>query len=137
MTVQVTDKAGKSNPVAVAAAPKEPEVPVQLELALYSRYNRAGHLYEREMVYEFNPSQARILLAEVEAETGRPIWRRYKPKPTAQEIRMNNEQRRVVNATKDNVAPQVTEGGVISSGRLDVGSDEDLADLNLGDGVEI
>ena len=133
MTVEVNKKAV----AAVDATPKAVEAPIQLELALYSRYNRAGHLYEREMVYEFNPAQARILLGEVEVETGRPIWRRYKPKPTAQEIRLNNEQRRVVNATKDNVAPQVTEGGVASAGRLDVGSEEDLADLNLGDGVEI
>jgi len=100
---------------------------VKLELAFYKRYHRGGHLYDSDSIYEFTPEQADILLSEVEDGTDRPIWRKYRPKPTPQQVRINEENRRVVTATTDKIE-EIEEAGR-TEGRIDIGSDEEIAEI--------
>jgi len=100
-----------------------------LELVAYKRYHRGGHLYTDDNAYSFTLEQAEILLEEIDEQTQRPIWRRYKPKTQA----MVQAQAQIagtkptINAVSDDVkALAVSEE---RQGRIDVGSDEEIADI--------
>src|SRR5512135_3057059 len=109
----------------VKTAPKTAEAPVEaprtidLELVVYSRYNLGGIVYEKEKAYRFSEPQALQLLEEVEDTTGKPVWRRYRPKPVAQ--RPDSGVKTVIDASKNDVAPRHDpDADVVSRGRIDV-----------------
>lgn len=99
---------------------------VELELWLFQRYHRGGVLYEAEMAYRFTEEQAELLLRECEEGTGRPIWRRYTPKPI-QQVR-DSGVKNVRDATQNRVTSQED---VEFSGarRIDVGSEEEFREV--------
>lgn len=115
---------------AQASQAAQPEATVLLELALYERYNRAGVLYTQKTedgkprAYRFKLSDARVLLREVEDGTGRPIWVRAKPKS-----QVEADPREAPELGE--LAPIHAEGTELSA-RVDVGSEEELAELGLG-----
>lgn len=127
MAVDVKPKAQEAK--AEAAIPV-PERKIQLELTIYTRYTRAGHLYEKDKVYEFNESQADILMQEVEEASGLPLWRKYKPRPTPKEVRIEEGRRALVDATGDHVVKQERVAAPDGQVRgIQVGSDDELSDI--------
>jgi hypothetical protein len=131
-----------SNKVAAAAESAQtaptPAAPatVDLELVLYARYYRGSALYEREQAYRFTAEQAEILLAEVEDNTGRPVWKRYKPKPVVQQP--NSGIKNVVNAQNFDVKHLADTEQQFTGQRINVGDDSEIADiLGAEDGVTV
>lgn len=113
-------------PEAQAAKPA-PQKFVELELWLFQRYHRGGVLYEKEMAYRFTEEQAEVLLRECEDGTGRPIWRRYVPKPI-QQVR-DSGVKNVRDATQNKVADQADQEFAAPANRLDVGSEEEFREI--------
>lgn len=98
-----------------------------LELALYSRYTLKKNTYIGGQVYRFKRADAMQLLAEM--DHGRPIWRQWR-KPVAKKQTATTQ---VVDATAisvDRVGEPPT--GLVPddpSKRIDVGTDEEIADI--------
>lgn len=111
----------------VQAAPQAEPKTVTLELAIYKRYNRGGHLYVAEEAYEFYEPQALILLRETEESTGRPLWRRYKPKVEVQVAPPGHKV--IVSALQDGVRQEADHDEINPVRRIDIGADEDLSDI--------
>lgn len=119
---------------------KAPEAPVTivLELAIYTRYWRSANrrLYDNEHAYRFTEEQARILLAEKEEDTGRFIWKRYKPKPTAASLQPVPEGHKAIIETADSITEitrpdaDIDQLGSIPK-RLDIGSDDELREAGI------
>jgi hypothetical protein len=102
-----------------------------LELALYKNYTWGNVTYEKGKPYRFRNSDAMVLLAE--HDTGRPIWRIYqKPKPRQAP---RNE---IVDATSVTATLPVEEPmGLKTEKRIDVGTDDEIADILNRDGGDI
>ena len=133
----------ENNKLQSSADKQVPETPyVLLELKLYKRYFRQtvpgkGTMYEKgtatePIVYKFTREQATILL--MENDGGRAIWKKYRPvvarpKPQPEkpkELGANVKFKdmtaaTITEATYETVEPTIT--------RLDLGSDEDIADV--------
>ena len=111
--------------------PAAPEVPkeeptIELELASYVRYNRAGHAYDNEHAYKFTQKQALILLQEVDPNSGKPVWRRYKPKEDVQP-EVPRGHKRMINAQSDGVKSAVDVDDinpVAAVKRIEIGDDD-------------
>jgi hypothetical protein len=130
--------------MAVSKAP--PETPVveapksiDLELVLYQRYHRGGKLYERDNAYRFNLKSAEILLAEVEDGTGRPVWRRYKPKPVVK--RAIPGVKEVFDATANNVHNVTDPDHEVVTQAINIGDDNEITEIlgapDIDDGVAV
>lgn len=122
---------------ASAAAPKA-QAPVAaavktflLELALYQRYATEGRIFEAGTVYEFPEADALEKLQETE-ESGRPVWKIHKtPKVGEGEVAPKPK---VVKVSAPAASVEGTAAVVEDKGikRLEVGSEEELAELGLG-----
>lgn len=108
------------------ADPKAAEPTMLLELTMYKNYALGGLTYERGKAYRFKQKEAMKLLREL--DTGRPVWRIYKP-PAPKKI-----VRKEVDATQVEVVDVTTVEPIhgvadVSKSRIDVGSDEEIADI--------
>ena len=115
------------SPEATKAAPVQ--ATTVLELAMYKMYTWGGVTYEAGKPYRFRSQDAMMLLSETDMD--RPIWKIYQ-QPKAKQVPKNE----VVDATSAHASLPVEElGGVPSEKRLEVGSDDEIADiLNPSDG---
>lgn len=99
-----------------------------LELALYKLYTWQGQTYEKGKPYRFKNNDAMILLGE--HDTGRPVWRIYKP-PTERKAPRNE----IVDATRVQAQLPTDEFGAVLATpdrvnkRIDVGTDDEIADI--------
>lgn len=99
-----------------------------LELALYKIYTWGGVTYEKGKPYRFKNSDAMVLLAE--QDTGRPVWRLYRPEKPKQAPK--NE---IVDATNIKAPTPLDEFGTplsvaaLEQKRIDVGDDSEIADI--------
>lgn len=115
-------------PVQASAKPPVAVNTTVLELAMYKLYTWGGYTYEKGKPYRFKNSDAMILLGEM--DTGRPVWKIYRPPPVKQAPK--NE---IVDATMIAAPTPVDEFGqpLMSSDdpakRIDVGSDDEIADI--------
>jgi len=99
-----------------------------LELALYKNYTWGNITYEKGKPYRFRNSDAMILLGE--HDTGRPIWRIYQ-KPIPRQAPRNE----IVDATSITAPLPIEEpGGLKTEKRIDVGTDDEIADILNRDG---
>jgi len=103
---------------------------VLLELSMYTHYTWQNQTYEGGQAYRFSRETAMQLLGDL--DHGRPIWRMHRaPRPKQQPKNL------VIDAT-DVTAVRTREhldGGVNPAKRIDVGTDEEIADvLNRGEG---
>ena len=120
-----------STKAAVAAKPEPVQVKtLDLELVLYTRYYRGGTLYEKGNAYRFKADQAEILLEEVEQDTGRPIWRRYKPQPIARQVQQETlGTKQIVDSTAAKVERPSEDAQfmrVVPTNVINVGDDSEL-----------
>jgi hypothetical protein len=124
----------------VVTVEKPAIAPVQeyiiLELAYYKRYTRGvtGTPYEADKAYRFKAEQAAILLEEVEEPSGRPIWRRYKPKTNPQRIKVPEGHKQTMDAASDIIKPLESPDTAITKG-IQIGSDDEIKEI-LGSAEE-
>jgi hypothetical protein len=114
------------------AAPSVPNGMVALELAIYKRYTRAGKLYTDEQYYLFTTEQAEVLLQELEDHTGRPLWKRYRPKKTERQIEHEAGRKVAFDASKDGVRPMsrdAEELEAMNRGVIEIGEESELSDI--------
>jgi hypothetical protein len=113
---------------------------VFLTPALYDRYVRKGHLFEKGTPYRVTREQADVLLAEVEDESDRPLWRVYKPAATPQALIIAEAARgpAAVDMTGALVEdlPEV-DANADSKRRLEVGDDSEIAEILADAGVAV
>lgn len=114
---------------APVVAQKAPEF-VLLELAFYKRYTRGVHgkTFEADNAYRFTKEQAEVLLQDVEEVSGRPIWRRYKPKADPRRVVVPEGHKATMDATDTQIAKMAMSDEVNIKG-LEVGSDAEIADI--------
>lgn len=104
---------------------------VILELAFYQRYTRgvSGTPFEAEKAYRFTADQAAILLEEVEATSGRPIWRRYKSKVAPQKIQTPEGHKQTFDASVSDIKALDTPDEAAVVKQISVGDDSEIADI--------
>lgn len=108
---------------------------VELELSVYKRYSRQGTVYEAAQAYRFTEEQASVLLREI-ADDGRPLWRRYTPRPIQQQL--NSGVKNVVDATQNKVKDiSDPDGNLISQKRIEIGTEEEIKELLGENAVEV
>lgn len=107
---------------------ESPAKTIDLELVTYKRYHRGGRLYVAEQAYRFTEVQAAILLEEVDNSSGRPVWRRYKPKSAASVPELGIK--KVTDSTTAKVE-RIADDEMLSEApkRIDIGSDAEIADI--------
>lgn len=96
---------------------------VLLELALYTNYTYQGMTYTKGKAYRFKKSEAMKLISEM--DLGRPLWRLFRP------IKPKPVEEVVVDATGITAIsqPEPNPGTPQSLRRIDVGTDEEIADI--------
>ena len=100
---------------------------VLLELALYTNYTWKDEAFQKGKAYKFTKNNAMQLLTET--DHGRPVWRIYRQvRPKAAP---KNE---VFDATAIKADPAVEVVNGIPDKRIDVGSDDEIADILGRDG---
>lgn len=130
-----------SAPTAAAPAAPQQVQKVALELAIYQRYTRAGVTYVKtaengqDKAYLFTPANAAILLEEVDDTTGRPIWRRYRPRRTEVQRQIDMSKPQLEDTAEAGIAPIVGEDLELRGAnadperRLEDGSDDELGGI--------
>lgn len=117
----------KAAPVATAAPAPTAVQKILLTLGLYQRYSDAGVLYEKNKVYAFDFETGTAKLQE--EDNGRPIWRVYKEVKSEDATAANKPV--IVDMTAAR-APANLGAAAITTKGLEIGSDEELAELGLG-----
>jgi hypothetical protein len=109
-----------------------PDDTVLLELAMYTNYTWGGNTYEQGQAYRFKRSEAMILLSE--HDLGRAIWqihRPARPKQTPKNLVVDATE---VTAIRTRQSIEQVLKGTPTQKRIDVGTDDEIADILARDG---
>lgn len=122
-----TPKAATVATVATVAPAPTAVQKILLTLGLYQRYSDAGVLYEKNKVYAFDFETGTNKLQE--EDNGRPIWRVYKEVKTEDATADNKPV--IVDMTAARAPANLGASSLTAKG-LEIGSDDELAELGLG-----
>jgi hypothetical protein len=110
--------------------PGPAEDDIILELELYTNYTIQAQTYTKGIPYRFRRADALRLLAE--RDNNRPVWRIYRPPAVVREKKFE-----IVDATRHTMPVEVETVQGLPTQRLDVGTDEEIADILTGEDENI